>query len=127
MALPVTARVHIIVLSRFILFLNTILREGHRRMSKLPPIRALNQEDAAFCREVLGENKMETDEEIEDTVHDTDVTDGDDDDNSSWESIASDDDLNVTKTELIYRYFEGRTYKMIRMEEPAFAAFYSEE
>ena len=52
---------------------------------------------------------------------------GDDSDNDSgsWESIRSDEDSRVSdtvsKTDLIFRYFDANSYKLQQFEEPAFA------
>jgi len=52
-----------------------------------------------------------------------------DDSGSCWESIGSDDESTsgTSKVDLIYRYFENHKYKLQRLNEPAFANFFSDQ
>jgi len=112
--------------------LNRINHEFHRRACKLPPFRVFNYEDAIFCREILAKDDdhgvlVET--VVDDsTQNDEDSKDDKDDDDSCWESIGSNEsNAETTKADLIHKYFETKSYRMQRMEEPAFAAFYQQQ
>ena len=94
--------------------LNAVFREGHRRVCQTPPLRPFSNEDEALCREVIGEQtRNEMDEQIfEDVVIESS------DEESCWESIASDDDSNEIEamTDVIFRFFDSRTYQIIEGE-----------
>jgi len=94
-----------------------IHHEGHGRMCKIPPIRYFNQEDAIFCQMLANRDDSAGNDEGE-------LHEGDSDDDSCWESLDSDENVSESRTELIYRYFLERAAH--RMEQPPFAAFYSE-
>jgi hypothetical protein len=87
--------------------LASIYHDGHRRICKLPPMRAFNHQDEMFIRTITGKNNISSGSRIE---SDEDEVEGnanndDSDDDSCWESIASDEDNSDSKTELIHRYF----------------------
>lgn len=103
--------------------LSLIHREGHRRVCKFPPVRSFTYEDAIFCQDVMCQNIIsgENSEQI------IDKEEVEDDDDSCWESIESEEGNSDSKSELIYRFFENKAYKMQRTEESPFAAFYNDE
>ena len=98
--------------------LKMIHHEGHGRVCKLPPIRCFNYEDATFCK-VIANNKNSSDEDDE-----RDINEEESDDDSCWESLDSNESASESKTEMIFRYFQEKAAH--KMQEPAFAAFYSE-
>ena len=106
--------------------LSQLLHEGHRRVCKLPPMRVFTKDDAVFCRNIaVRKNGKIGDEEV--VSDDFSGDDDEDDDDSCWESIGSgEENKTISETELIFRYFETNAYKYKCMEEPAFAAFYSD-
>ncbi len=106
--------------------LSLIHRDGHRRVCRHPPIRYFNHEDALFCQDVMGKNSnFDTSSNRMETMNQH-GNEEEDDDASCWESIGSEELESDSKTEQIYRYFESKAYRMHKMDEPAFLAFYSD-
>ncbi len=100
--------------------LKSIHHEGHGRVCKVPPVRYFNYEDAIFCKMLAANNKNGVGDDREEH-HEEEPSD----DDSCWESLDSDDNVIESRTELIFKYFEEKAAPH-KMEEPAFAAFYSE-
>jgi len=122
--------------------------EGHGTRCGKPPFRRFTEADEVFCREVLGEgiapvavgrrrmcgnaamaaggDDIDGDGDEHGNGHGDGGQDADsDNDSGEWESIESDEDSResdtVSKTDLIFRYFDTNSYKLQQFEEPAFA------
>lgn len=106
--------------------LNAIFREGHRRVCQTPPLRPFSNDDEALCREVLGEHLYS---ESAECALECDESIDFDDDASCWESIDSSDDLKDVEgvTDIIFRYFDQKKYKVQKMEDQAFFNIYGNE
>ena len=91
--------------------LNAVFREGHRRVCQTPPLRPFNSDDEALCREVLGEHLQS--EIVNSSMDEVDIDSNDED--SCWESIASDVDSNEFEamTDVIFRFFDSKRYQIV--------------
>lgn len=84
-------------------------RDGHKRYCGLPPFRApFAEEDNNLCREVLG-----TLDDVPDAVPDDhhDSNQDDDNDDGSWESVDSNQDAADGRSDVIFTYFNNKSYK----------------
>ena len=104
-----------------------VMLEGHSRRCRFPPYRCGNIE-IKFCNQILG---LLNDEAI--SNQELDYIEADDDE-SSWESIESDDEdeqtydqKNLHKTRLVTDFFEKYSYRFQRSDTLPFAAFYQED
>ena len=125
-------------------------KEGHKRMCRYAPYR-FGRGEEALCRQVIdsdgthiedndaciglatatwGSKSNSTSNAVD--VYEYGSDDGDDD--SSWESVASDEeDLILTKpvkkskAEIVFEYFEQKSYRHQRTEPLPFAGFYVDD
>lgn len=102
-----------------------LMQDGHKRICGMPPFRAHGIEEELLVREVFGKldagannSDDEMDEESED---DADFCGSDDE--SCWESVGSDEEndenatpIQRTRTEIIYKFFNSKSYKRYEVE-----------
>lgn len=110
-------------------------REGHGRVCRTPPMRIPTVEDIDLCcqfvNDVVVSEPLQV-EELDKIEHlaildDNDPSDGREDDNEEWESIASNEQVNAaTKTAMVLKYFENKAWKVQKREEHAFENYYQE-
>ncbi len=107
--------------------MNQILHEGLRRTCKLPPMRTLNHEDEMFCKNFAVKKSDKIQDIGGDRCVDKSSDSSEDDNDSCWESIGSEENEEISEAEVIYRYFETNAYKFKRLSDgPAFASFYTD-
>lgn len=98
-----------------------IHQDGHKKWCGLPPFRLpFSEEDNCLCREVFGETHNAENEDLEEENYE------EGDEEGSWESVDSSEveDTAKSKTDLIYSFFNNKSYKLQRRDGPAFAAFF---
>ena len=102
--------------------LKTLNQDGHKRYCGLPPFRLpFNHEDNNLCQLIFGENRESG---AEDNICSQDNDNFDDDDDGSWESLDSNEEVNESNNDMIFSFFEEKSYKFQRRETPAFANFF---
>ena len=98
------------------------MHEGHRKRCRFPPYKC-GKEEIDLCNKIL-------DNEDPVILVDEDNRFEDCNDDSSWESVQSDDNENQTNptsdSKLILNFFASRTYKYLRSEALPFAAYYND-
>ena len=108
--------------------------EGHRKKCKYPPYR-LGSEEMNVCEQITTGKNI-----CKDILQDRDI-DFDENDESSWESVDSDessfvepinpqsqyDISNFHNVETVYRFFESRSFRHQQNEPLPFAGFYDSD
>ena len=112
------------------------MQDGHKIVCGAPPFRVPGKEEERLCEEVakncnigvvLETNTIEPYEGVPGAENDNA---DDDDDESLWESINSNDSEDnkgsVRTTSIIYNFFK-KFYDLRRVEEPAFARHFADD
>mmetsp|Transcript_25824 Transcript_25824/g.54579 ORF Transcript_25824/g.54579 Transcript_25824/m.54579 type:complete len:1046 (+) Transcript_25824:34-3171(+) len=102
-------------------------QDGHKRYCGLPPFRApFSDEDNNLCRAILGEKEdtslLENGDNENSSLHEGENSDDDD-----WESVNSSEELGGavrSKSDMIFSFFNDKSYKHQRREAPPFANFF---
>jgi hypothetical protein len=83
-------------------------REGHKKVCGIPPFRKFGNQEAALFAEVFGRNQETQSTSI---FYDDDNEGAAYDEDSSWESIDTNEDLEseapVSRTRIIQRFFDA--------------------
>ena len=101
------------------------MQDGHKRVCGMPPFRAHGKvEEELLVREVFGKPKIDRDNDDDDNEESEDDEEfRGSDDESCWESVGSDEEddeyatpIQRTRTEIIYNFFNSRSYKRYEVE-----------
>lgn len=106
------------------------MQDGHKRACGVPPFRAHGIEEELLVREVFGKSDGvdgRSDEDAEGSDDDAEFCGSDDE--SCWESVGSDEEdeedaapIQRTRTEIIYKFFNSRSYKRYEVERDGLLA-----
>ena len=108
-----------------------LMQDGHKRVCGMPPFRAHGIEEDLLVREVFGKpdaGANNSDDEMDEESEDDAEFCGSDDE-SCWESVGSDEEdgeyatpIQRTRTEIIYKFFNSKSYKRYEVERDGLPA-----